>query len=277
MGRVFLRILGSTRAARISAASRSSAARRLRSWLRSLADLNRMVPSSMSFWPARRRSRFLTVGPSDGVLRQQEAQLRGARHLVDVLAAGARGTDELPLQFFVGNDQVRRDDQGGHCEASVVHDDLALRDRDGDAVLLEQPPDCAIHFRAHVVDALLRIGDPEPQLEFDAAVAEVHEARHRRRFAQYPRLPFAGGEQDPQRHFRIVEVAHANRQLQANARIGVAPIDHRIGDELLIRHQHFDAVAVADHHIAAAQFLDPAEVLGAGAALTGEADDVARA
>src|SRR5882672_5093441 len=55
-------------------------------------------------------------GPERGVLRQQEAQLRGARHLVDVLAAGARGTDEPPLQFFVGNDQVRRDDQGGHCE-----------------------------------------------------------------------------------------------------------------------------------------------------------------
>jgi len=34
-------------------------------WVRSLMDLNRMVPSSMSFCPARRRSRFLTAGPSE--------------------------------------------------------------------------------------------------------------------------------------------------------------------------------------------------------------------
>ena len=55
-----LRILGSTSAARIRASRRPRAARRLPSWLRSLMDLNRMLPSSMSFWPASRRRRFLT-------------------------------------------------------------------------------------------------------------------------------------------------------------------------------------------------------------------------
>ena len=44
----------------------------------------------------------------------------------------------------------------------------------------------------------------------------------------------------------------------------------------MIRHQHFHAVAVAYNHIAAAQFLHPAEVFRAGAALPRQADDVAR-
>ena len=49
--------------------------------------------------------------------------------------------------------------------------------------------------------------------------------------------------------------------------------------ELVMRfwfgHQRFDAVPVAHDDVAAAQFLDPAEILGAGAGGAGEADDVA--
>ncbi len=114
------------------------------------------------------------------------------------------------------------------------------------------------------------------KFELDAAVAEVHQARHGRRFAQHPRLAFAGLEQNPQGHFRIIAVAHANGQFEADARVGVAPIDHGIGNQLLIGHQHLNAVAVAHHDVAAAQFLHPAEVLGAGAALSRETDDIAR-
>src|SRR5688572_14358644 len=70
-----------------------------------------------------------------------------------------------------------------------VHDgDLALSDRNLDAVLLEQPPDRAVHIRAHVVHAFLRIGDPEPQLQVEAVVIETHHAGHRRRIAQDARL-----------------------------------------------------------------------------------------
>src|SRR6202789_3960542 len=52
------------------------------------------------------------------VLWQQEAQLRGARHFVDVLATGTRGTDEFPFQFLVRDDDARRDDQR-HGQAAV--------------------------------------------------------------------------------------------------------------------------------------------------------------
>jgi len=50
----FLRTLGSIIAAPIIAARRPSATRRFCSWLRSLLDLSRILPSSTSFWPARR-------------------------------------------------------------------------------------------------------------------------------------------------------------------------------------------------------------------------------
>src|ERR1700722_57173 len=53
------------------------------------------------------------------ILRQQEAQLRGARHLVDVLPAGPRGANELPFQFLVRNDDVGRDDQGHGNERAL--------------------------------------------------------------------------------------------------------------------------------------------------------------
>ena len=66
-----------------------------------------------------------------------------------------------------------------------------------------------------------------------------------------------------------------HRQANAHALVGIAPVDHRVGDEVLVRHQRLDAVAVAHHDVAAAQLLHPAEVLGAGAGGAGEADDVA--
>ena len=63
-----------------------------------------------------------------GVPRQQKPQLHGARHLVDVLAAGTGGTDEFPFQFLVGNDDVLGDDEGHggtrsvEIRGRVVHD-----------------------------------------------------------------------------------------------------------------------------------------------------------
>jgi hypothetical protein len=201
VGRVFLRTFGSIRAVRISAASRSAAARRFCSWLRSLRALNKMLPSSMSFCPAMARSRFLAA--------TGRLEFRGSRN------RSCAALDTL-LTFWPPG------------RGRGVHDDFALRHRNGDAVFLEKPPYRPIHLGTDVVDAFLRIGDPEAQLEFDAAVAEVHQARHRRGIAQDPRLAFAGIEQYLERQFRIVAVADANRQLQADARIGVAPIDHGV-------------------------------------------------
>src|SRR5215472_6264159 len=46
----------------------------------------------------------------------------------------------------------------------------ALRDRDVNAVGAEDPPDGAVDVRAHVVDAVDRVSDPEADLETHAVV-----------------------------------------------------------------------------------------------------------
>src|SRR6202034_2928256 len=65
-------------------------------------------------------------------------------------------------------------------------------------------------------------------------------------------------------------------QFEPYLAVRVTPVDDRAGDEVLIRHQCFHAVAVAYHDVSAAQRLHPAETLGIGAGLAGKTDDVAR-
>ena len=89
-------------------------------------------------------------------------------------------------------------------------------------------------------------------------------------------MAVGGAQQQLERHFRIVVVGHHDRQAQPDALVGVAPVDDRTGDQALVRHQRFDTVTVAHHDIAATQFLHPAEVVGGGAGVLVEADDIAR-
>ena len=149
-----------------------------------------------------------------------------------------------------------------------------LRDGNGDVLFLEQPPNGAVNVGTHVVHSVLGIGYPETQFEFDAAFAEVHEARHRQGIPQHAPVAVARGDQERHGEFRVVVVAHPHRQLEPDPRIGVAPVDDGVGDQLLVRDQHLDAVPVAHHDVPAAQLLDPAEILGAGARLARQADDV---
>ena len=74
----------------------------------------------------------------------------------------------------------------------------------------------------------------------------------------------------------IIVIADHHREADAHPLIGVAPVDDRVRDEILVRNQRLDAVAVPNDDVAAAQLLHPAEVLGAGAGMAREADDVAR-
>src|SRR5450631_3041392 len=99
------------------------------------------------------------------VRAEQKAQLHGAGYLVDVLAAGSWRADELPFQLVVADGDLWCDDQRHRIVSIVVtgagvHVNLALRHRNRQAVLPEQPPDLAVHVGTHVIDALLRIGDP---------------------------------------------------------------------------------------------------------------------
>src|ERR1700685_3774472 len=201
VGRVFLRIFGSTSAARISASRRSNAARRFCSWLRSLMDLNRMLPSSMSFEPASRRRRLRTAA---GRLTFCPSRKRSCAALATLLTFWPPGPEER-MNFHSSSSSgiamCSETTRGTlvllsvEIRRHVVHIDLALRHRDGDVVLLEQRPDGAVDLGAHVVHALLRVGDPEAQLELDAVIAELHEARDGSGIPEHAALALAGVEQ----------------------------------------------------------------------------------
>ena len=215
-----------------------------------------------------------------------EAQFAGARDLVDVLAAGA-GTAHVGERVFalgnhaqswpstdgsIGDRRARRKRGGGL--AALEDADLALRRRNADAVLAEQGPDAPVHVGAHVVDALGGIADPEAQLDLHAVVGELEQARDGRRVAQDPRV-IGGLLQERERELDVIVVGDAHGQPQPHARMAVAPVDERIRDHVLVRDERRDAVAVADHDVAPAQLLDPAETGRAGAGRAGETDHVA--
>jgi len=79
-----------------------------------------------------------------------------------------------------------------------------LRHRDRDAVVTEQAPDAPVDIRAHIVDSVLRVGDPEAQFQVHAVVGKLDQARDRRGLVQYAPVAFHGAEQQLQGHFRIV-------------------------------------------------------------------------
>ncbi len=81
-------------------------------------------------------------------------------------------------------------------------------------------------------------------------------------------------EEQFQSDLRIIVITHHHREPDAHPLIRVAPVDDRVRNEILIRNQRVDPVAVADDDITPAQLLHPAEVFGAGAGMPGEADDV---
>ena len=109
VGRVFLRILGSIRAARISAVETlgSGAAILLLAALAARREQNAAVVDELLAGQAAQA--ISGCDRQAGIERQEKPQLHGARHFVDVLAAGARGADEFPFQFIVGDDDVRGD------------------------------------------------------------------------------------------------------------------------------------------------------------------------
>src|SRR5450631_1993270 len=175
VGRVFLRTLGSTIAARINSASRSSASRRFCSWLRALRALMRMLPSSFSFCPARRRNRFLT---DTGKLVLTDSKNRNCTALATLLTFWPPGPEER-MNFHANSSSgiaicgamtngMRTSSVALHARAE--HSNFALRYRYRDLVLLEQRPNSPIDVGAHVIHALLRIGNPKTQLQFDAVV-----------------------------------------------------------------------------------------------------------
>src|SRR5580692_6218564 len=170
---------------------------------------------------------------------------------------------------------IWRSARNRHRRRLFEHPKFPLRDRYLHTVGAEDFPDGAVHIRAHVVDAVHRIRDPKAHLDAHPVVLESHEPGHRWRIAKNARVMLNRLEQQLQRDLRIIVIAHHHRQPDAHPLIRVTPVDDRVRDEILVRDQRVDPVAVPDDDITAAQLLHPAEVLRARARVTRETDDIA--
>src|ERR1700722_15051710 len=261
----------------------------------------RIAPSSVSRRPASPRSRFFTgsdsaVLPSmsnrsctaeetlltfcppgpDARTKAYERSLSGIVTLGEISRPMPRPLLSVVVEVHGPRLVTRRSARDRHRRRLLEHPQFPLRNRYLHTVGAEDFPDRAVHVRTHVVDAVHRIRDPEAHLDAHPIVLESHEPGHRRRIAKDARVMLNRLEQQLQRDLRIIVIAHHHRQPDAYPLIRVAPVDDRVRDEILVRDQRVDPVAVADDDITAAQLLHPAEVLGARARVTREADDIAR-
>ena len=102
---------------------------------------------------------------------------------------------------------------------------IALGIRNANAFLLKQSPNLVKHLALDVVDAILRVLDPEPQLELYRRLAKGHDqgvrGRHRQDALRIARRLAHQGE-------RLVEIGivrDTHRHFQADAVTLVRPID----------------------------------------------------
>src|SRR5882757_1205379 len=164
----------------------------------------------------------------------------------------------------------------GEFGRGLEHPQFPLGDRYLDAVIPEQPPDRAIDVRPDVVDAVHRIGNPEAHLDAHAVVLEGHQPGHRWWVVHDTRMVGHRVEQELESEFGVIVITDHDRQADADPLVRVAPVDDRVGDQVLVRNEGLDAVTVTDDDIWPPQFLHPSEVLGAGSRVPGKADDITR-
>src|SRR5882757_6425011 len=125
----------------------------------------------------------------------------------------------------------------GKPGSGLEHPQLALRDRYLDAVVPEQPPDRAIDVRAHVIHPIHGVGNPEAHFDAHTVVLEGHQTGHRGWVVQDARMVGHGVEQELESELGVIVVTDYDRQADAYALIRIAPVDDRVGDQILVRNQ----------------------------------------
>src|ERR1700716_1625575 len=247
----------------------------------------RIAPSSVSRRPASARRRAFTGSVSTGVPARSKRNWTAEATLLTFCPPGPdplTNDNEISLSGItmcgvtsIGILLNRRLLRGlGKPGSGLEHPQFALRDRYLDAVILEQPPDRAVDVRPHVVHTVHGIGNPEPHLGAHAVVLEGHEPGHGGWVVQDARMVGHGVEQELESELRVIVVTDRDRQTDTYPLIRIAPVDDRVGDQILVRNQGLDPVAVTNDDISPTQFLHPTEVLGAGSGMPGEADDIPR-
>src|SRR5256884_7182327 len=201
----------------MSSIRRSCASRRFPSWVRWRRATIRIAPSVVSRRPLRARSRALTPLASAVLRSRSKRSCAAVATLLTFWPPGpAERTNESDNSLSgISTPSATRSDKSGALQGRTlvgrpVETHRSLRDRRGrrlhrarpedagvllsdrnrHAVGAEDAPDRAVHVRAHVVDPVHGIGDPEAHLEQHAVRLEADEARDRRRVARDARVGF---------------------------------------------------------------------------------------
>src|SRR3954447_26078991 len=102
--------------------------------------------------------------------------------------------------------------------------DVALWVRDLDAFLPKQAPSIVQDLALHVMDAMLRIGDPKAYLQFDRGFTEGHDKDIRCRRGQNAMRSARRLTHQCNDLVQIGIVWHAYRDLQADTLVVVRPV-----------------------------------------------------
>ena len=126
-------------------------------------------------------------------------------------------------------------------------------------MLFERIPKRQINIAPDIGQTACRVLDPEAQDIIDAAVTKAHDMTDRRLEAQHPLDPACGLYRQFAHHMGIIPVSRAEIDIEPHKIVGVGPVHHLTGDQVLVRDQIFLPVPRHDRGIARAQGLDPAK------------------
>src|SRR6516225_4804981 len=103
---------------------------------------------------------------------------------------------------------------------------LALREGDLDALRLKPVPGSEEDIALHVGDAVLRVADPDAELQIDAAIAKALQQAYGFRRLQDARRPACGPLAQLDRLAHIRSIGNRHGQLQSNLGAAVGPVYH---------------------------------------------------
>ncbi len=137
--------------------------------------------------------------------------------------------------------------------------EVVLRERDFDALALERVPQRQQHLAAHIGEAVDRIADPETQDEVERGIAECFEVANGMRRRQDARHGFDRFQRQRDHLVRVGGIGDAELDIEPHLVVGIGPVDHALGDEVLVWDQELAAVARDHRGVARAHRADPAE------------------
>src|ERR1700730_3399259 len=114
---------------------------------------------------------------------------------------------------------------------------------DLNAFLPEQSPDLVQNFALHIVDAMLCVSDPETHFKLDRTLAEGQDKHIRCWRGEDPVGPARCLAPECNQLVKIGVMRNPHRDLQPHALVVVRPVDHLMGDYVLVGNEELCAIA----------------------------------